>query len=59
LSSVAFDVLGRSGRDMLDALIAGERDPAVLAEMARGRMRPKIATLREALATARFRIITL
>jgi transposase len=55
LSSVASDVLGRSGRDMLDALIAGERDPAVLAEMARGRMRPKIATLREALATARFR----
>lgn len=55
LTSVISDVLGRSGRDMLDALVAGERDPAVLAEMARGKMRPKIGVLREALATARFR----
>ena len=55
LSSVASDVLGTSGRDMLDALVAGQRDPAVLAEMARGKMRPKIPQLREALATARFR----
>ena len=34
LSSVASEVLGRSGRDMLEALVAGSRDPAVLAELA-------------------------
>src|SRR5499425_1728756 len=39
LSSVATDVLGKSGRAMLEALIAGEQDPIVLAELARGRMR--------------------
>ena len=55
LASVASDVLGRSGRDMLDALVAGERDPAVLADKALGKMRKKIPALREALATARFR----
>ncbi|HEX6450118.1 MAG TPA: IS110 family transposase [Trebonia sp.] len=49
LSSVISDIHGVSGRDMLDALIAGERDPRVLAEMARGRMRPKIRKLEEAL----------
>jgi transposase len=41
LTSVVSDVLGRSGRDMLDALAGGERDAAVLADMARGKMRPK------------------
>jgi transposase len=55
LASVASDVLGRSGRQMLDALMAGERDPAALAEMARARMRNKIPELRQALVTARFR----
>lgn len=47
--SVATDVLGVSCRRMLDALIAGERDPDVLAETALTRMRPKIGVLREAL----------
>ena len=49
LGSVATDVLGVSCRRMLEALIAGERDPEVLAEMALTRMRPKIGELREAL----------
>jgi len=49
LSSVASKVLTVSGRDMLEALIAGQRDPGVLAELARGRLRSKIAQLREAL----------
>jgi transposase len=46
---VAADVLGKSGRDMLDALVAGESDPDVLAEFARRQMRKKIPALREAL----------
>jgi len=50
LTSVASSVLSKSGRDMLEALVAGVRDPEVLAELARGRLRPKIAALREALA---------
>ena len=49
LDSVATDVLGVSCRRMLEALIAGERDPEVLAEMALTRMRPKMGVLREAL----------
>lgn len=49
LSSVATDVVGVSGRDMLEALVSGERDPAVLAEFARTRMRAKIPELCEAL----------
>jgi transposase len=49
LGSVAADVLGVSGRAMLRALLAGERDPKVLAEMARGRLRNKLPELREAL----------
>jgi transposase len=49
LDSVASDVLGVSGRAMLAALVAGERDPEVLAELARGRLRKKIPELREAL----------
>jgi transposase len=53
LSSVASDVLGKSGRDMLDALVAGSRDPEVLAELARGRLRLKIPQL-EAALTGRF-----
>src|SRR5712691_10762805 len=53
LSTVATDILGVSGRAMIDALIAGERDPQLLAELARGRMRVKRAALVEAL-TGRF-----
>jgi transposase len=49
LSSVISDIHGVSGRDMLRAVIAGERRPEVLAEMARGVMRRKIARLEEAL----------
>jgi transposase len=48
LSVVASDIFGASGRAMMAALIAGERDPARLAEMARTRMRAKIPELREA-----------
>jgi len=53
LASVATDVLGVSGRAMLEALIAGERDPAVLAELAKARLRNKKALLEQAL-TGRF-----
>ena len=50
LSSVATDILGVSGRAMLVALVEGTRDPEVLAELARGKLRKKIPRLREALA---------
>ncbi len=53
LSSVATDIFGKSGRAMLEALIAGERDPKVLADFALGKMRPKRPALIEAL-TGRF-----
>jgi transposase len=49
LASVATDVLGVSGRDMLTALLAGEADPEVLADLARGRLRAKLPALRQAL----------
>jgi transposase len=49
LDSVVTDVFGEASRRMLDALVAGERDPEVLAEMALTRMRPKIPELRQAL----------
>jgi len=49
LSSVISDIHGVSGRDMLDAVAAGCRDPKALAELARGTMRAKISRLREAL----------
>lgn len=49
LDSVASDVLGVSGRTMLRALIAGERDPEVLADLAKGTLRKKIPDLRRAL----------
>src|SRR4029077_10968343 len=54
LSSVISDIFGKSGRAMLDALIAGQRDPYVLAELARGSMRGKKSVLQEAL-TGHFR----
>ena len=53
LGCVATDILGVSGRDMLDALIRGERDPQRLAELARTRLRTKKPALTEAL-TGRF-----
>jgi transposase len=49
LSCVASDILGVSGRDMLQGLIAGTHDPDVLAELARGRLRKKLPALRKAL----------
>ena len=53
ISTVATDTFGKSGRAMLEALIAGERDPEVLADLALGKMRKKTTALREAL-TGRF-----
>src|SRR5437763_985662 len=49
LDSVASDVLGVSGRLMLNALVAGERDPEVLADLAKRRLRSKLPELRQAL----------
>jgi transposase len=49
LDCVASDILGVSGRGMLDALVAGTTDPEILAELAKGRLRAKLAELREAL----------
>jgi transposase len=49
LDCVASDVLGKSGRAMLDALVAGTTDPELLADLAKGRLRAKIPALREAL----------
>jgi transposase len=53
LATVATDILGVSGRAMLTALVTGTTDPAVLADLARGKLRAKPA-LRQAL-TGRFR----
>jgi len=49
LSSVATDIMGVSGREMMQAIIAGKDDPAALAELAKGRMRNKIDELEKAL----------
>lgn len=49
LTSVVTDVMGASGRAMLAALVEGTTDPAVLAELARGRLRKKLPELRRAL----------
>jgi hypothetical protein len=49
LSSVASDIFGVSGRHMLQAMIAGQRDPKVLAQLARASMRAKLRQLEEAL----------
>ena len=49
LGSVASQTLGKSGRAMIDALIAGERDPMALAELAQRRLRSKIPELQRAL----------
>jgi transposase len=50
LDCVASDLLGKSGRAMLDALVAGTTDPELLADLARGQPRKKLPALREALA---------
>jgi transposase len=54
LSSVVTDLHGVTGRDIMEHLIAGERDPKVLAQLARARARRKIAQLEEALEGAEF-----
>jgi transposase len=48
LSVVASDIFGKSGRAMLDALVAGERNPEVLAQLALSTLRRKIPDLQEA-----------
>jgi transposase len=50
LACVASDILGVSGRAMLDALVTGTTDPEILAELAKGKLRAKLPALREALA---------
>ena len=52
LTSVASTLLGKSGRAIIDALLAGVSDPVVLAELAKARLRSKIPALREALTGA-------
>lgn len=54
LTSVLTDIMGVSGRAMVDALVAGTTDPQVLAELARGQLRKKLPALRRALV-GRFR----
>ena len=49
LASVATDVLGVSGRRMLEALVAGQTDAATMAELAKGRLRNKLPLLQQAL----------
>jgi len=54
LSSVASDILGVSGRAMIDALVEGTSDPAALSDLARGKLKKKLPALEKAL-TGRFR----
>lgn len=49
LGNVATNILGKSGRAMLQALVDGTHDPEILAELARGRLRKKLPALRKAL----------
>jgi transposase len=49
LDCVASDILGKSGRAMLDALVSGTTDPEVLADLAKGKLRKKVSALKEAL----------
>ena len=49
LASVATDILGKSGREILAALVAGETDGATLAQLAQGRLREKLPQLEQAL----------
>ncbi len=50
LAAVATDVLGVSARAMLEALLAGETDPSVVADLAQGKLRAKVPQLKQALA---------
>jgi transposase len=50
LASVATDILGKSGRDILEALVSGTTDATALAQLARGRLREKLPQLEQALA---------
>ena len=54
ISSVITELHGMTGRDIMDHLIGGERNPRALAELARGKARPKIGRLTEALEGAEF-----
>jgi transposase len=54
LTSVLTDVMGASGRAMVEALVAGTTDPQVLADLARGQLRKKLPALQRALV-GRFR----
>ena len=54
LSSVATDILGVSGRAMIEALVDGKADPIALAELAKGKLKKKLPDLQKAL-TGRFR----
>ena len=54
ISAVVTDLHGVTGRDIMDHLIAGERNPRVLAQLARGRARRKLAELEQALEGAEF-----
>jgi transposase len=49
LDCVASDLVGKSGRAMINALIAGTTDSSVLAELAQGKLRAKLPALRDAL----------
>jgi transposase len=49
LAAVASSIVGKSAREMLDALVAGATDPAALAQLARGRLREKLPQLEQAL----------
>jgi len=49
LDCVATDILGKSGRAMLDALVSGTTDPEILADLAKGKLRKKIPALKQAL----------
>ena len=55
LTSVASTILTKSGRAILEAMLGGETDPVVLADLALGRLRPKIPQLQDAL-TGTFRV---
>jgi transposase len=48
LACVATDVLGASGRQMLEALVSGTRDPEILADLAKGKLRNKLPALKQA-----------
>ena len=50
LASVASNVLGKSGREMLEGLVGGTTEPAALAELAKGKLRKKLPELQRALA---------